>query len=577
MKKKEQGILTVEASIILTICVLLVLFLFSFAQVYNAQSVVSHAVLQSADAVALESFLREETLNGSEQDVADLANRFMDVTSVSADSYTSLRSADVPKIAREKFVYAIAKNEAEADAKLRKLGVKDGLAGINFSASRIDLGNDDVIIYISYTIEMRFAMFGMNEISVTKAAKSKTFGDILFGLSVVPDDPIKGSTSGSGNYKYGESAQISATPNYGYKFKKWDDGSTANPRVITVTGAQTYVAIFEQSEFGVNIISSPAEGGSGSGGGVYKYLDSATITATPATGYHFTRWSIYGHNDKKTKTVNSQTTTLNIDQSYTCTAVFDKNSYNIKVETSGTNSANAYIIYNSSNTTSITAPYQASFKLTAPSVSGYKFLGWKEKGANSYFSTATTVSMNVPAGNATYVACYESLIKTVRFYNRDGSLYATRKVNSGSSLGSNMPADPKNAYNVGMKFNGWKDFNKNTRVYNDMDVYGSWSNCTRHRAGDCGVVHTINPVHLNSHSGSVKTYDCMCIVCPDCGSYLKWNENAGRYYTHSGKEWKVGNTTILISPNVWCINHQWGYCGNYMKNHSAGTYPAHQQ
>ena len=57
-KKRQQGILTVEASIVLTLLILLVLFLFSFGRVYRAQSLVSHATLQAADAVALESYLR---------------------------------------------------------------------------------------------------------------------------------------------------------------------------------------------------------------------------------------------------------------------------------------------------------------------------------------------------------------------------------------------------------------------------------------------------------------------------------------------------------------------------------------
>ena len=523
MKKREQGILTVEASIVLTLCVLFMLFLFSFARVYNAQSMVSHAVLQSSDAVALESYLREETLTGSEADVTELANRFMGITSISADSYTSLRSADVPKIAKEKFVYAIGKNDAEADEKLKKLGVKDGLAGVDFSGSHIDLGNDDVIVYVNYTIEMQFGVFGMDEITVTKAAKSKTFGDILFGLSVVPEDPIMGSASGSGSYKHGTQVQISATPNYGYKFKKWADGNTDNPRTVTVTGATTYVAVFEQSEFGVNLVSSPTAGGTTSGGGTYKYLDSATISATSATGYHFTKWSIYSHKDKTTKSVNNQTTLLNIDQSYTCTANFDKNSYTVKVETSGTTSGNAYVIYNSSNKSSITAPYQAGFKLTAPSVSGYKFLGWKEKGSSSYFSTSSSVSMNVPASNITYVACYESLARTVKFYDYYGNHFATRTVIAGQSLGSNMPGRP---YCSGYKFNGWQNFNENTVIYSNMSVYGSWSRCNHHHIGQCGQKHkkswynTFRPGHNgNKAPGGHQAYYISCAYCIDCGQY----------------------------------------------------------
>ena len=407
MKKKEQGILTIEASIVLTLCVMFMLFLFSFARVYNAQSLVSHALIQSSDSVALESYLRERTLTGSETDVIELANRFMGTTSIKAGSYTSLRSADVYQIAKEKFVYAVGKSESEADAKLKNLGVKDGLSGIDFSASHVDLGNDDVVVYVTYNIEMQFPVFGKDEITVTKAAKSKTFGDILFAIETIPQDPIMGEAFGGGNYKFGTQIEISAVPKYGYKFTKWSDGNVDNPRTVTVVGAKTYVAVFEQSEFGVNLVSSPSTGGSTTGDGVFKYLDSATISATPATGYHFSEWSIYGHSDKKTKKVYEQTTSLQVDQSYTCTAKFDKNLYTVKVLTEGIDSGSASIIYDNTLHYEITAPYSSSFVLSAPMIGTQEFLGWKEEGTDSFFNTSLNIPMNIPAKDVTYVAVYE--------------------------------------------------------------------------------------------------------------------------------------------------------------------------
>lgn len=55
----------------------------------------------------------------------------------------------------------------------------------------------------------------------------------------------QGSVSGSGTYEYGTNATLKATPNSGYKFVKWSDENTDNPRTITVTGDATYTAIFE--------------------------------------------------------------------------------------------------------------------------------------------------------------------------------------------------------------------------------------------------------------------------------------------------------------------------------------------
>lgn len=570
MKKKEHGVLTAEASIVLTLCLLFILFLFSFIRVYNAQSLVSHAVLQSSDAMAFESYLREETLNGSEEAVTELANRFLETVSVGADSYTSLRSADIPKIAKEKFVYAIGSNEAEADKKLKSLGIKDGLAGIDFSGSYMDIGNDDVVVCVSYTVKMQVGVLGMNEIPITKTAKSKTFGDILFTISVVPENAYMGSASGSGNYKYGEQVQIAAMPNYGYKFKNWSDGSTDNPRTVTVTDSKTYIAVFEENDFGINIISSPTDGGTTTGAGAYKYSDIATVSATPTAGYRFTSWSVYGHNDKTVRAEYNSTVTLTVDQSYTCTANFKPNSYTVKTKCEGvSNNSYAVAVYGSDKYQEAKLPYKTAFKLTASNIKGYRFVGWKTEGASSYFSTSLSVDQTVPACDVTYIACYESTKRTVTFYNKDGSTYAIRTVDQGRSLGSNMPNNPKS---IGYVFGGWSKFNKNTKVYNDIAVYGVWKTCVNHRLGDCGVVHEITPTSLTQHR-SVKTFKCMCIVCADCGCYLDYRNN--KWVKSNGRKWKTPNGSIYISPTVWCIEHIGGNCESYKNRNSAGTYRVH--
>ncbi len=55
-----------------------------------------------------------------------------------------------------------------------------------------------------------------------------------------------GTTLGSNTYAYGSTVQISATANEGWEFTGWSDGTTDNPRTITVTGAATYTAIFKE-------------------------------------------------------------------------------------------------------------------------------------------------------------------------------------------------------------------------------------------------------------------------------------------------------------------------------------------
>lgn len=63
--------------------------------------------------------------------------------------------------------------------------------------------------------------------------------------TVTADTDGNGTAEGGGTYEYGTSATLTATPNSGYKFKQWSDGSTDNPRTVTVTGDADYTAEFE--------------------------------------------------------------------------------------------------------------------------------------------------------------------------------------------------------------------------------------------------------------------------------------------------------------------------------------------
>ena len=53
-----------------------------------------------------------------------------------------------------------------------------------------------------------------------------------------------GTVVGGGEYELDELATLVAIPNQGYRFIKWDDGVTANPRILTVTEDITLTAIF---------------------------------------------------------------------------------------------------------------------------------------------------------------------------------------------------------------------------------------------------------------------------------------------------------------------------------------------
>ncbi len=67
-----------------------------------------------------------------------------------------------------------------------------------------------------------------------------------FTIIVMPCDANMGITSGSGTYVKGMEIEIAALPQSGYKFVKWNDENTNNPRRVTVNKDETYTAVFKR-------------------------------------------------------------------------------------------------------------------------------------------------------------------------------------------------------------------------------------------------------------------------------------------------------------------------------------------
>ena len=67
--------------------------------------------------------------------------------------------------------------------------------------------------------------------------------------------PQHGQVTGGGTYPYGSKATLTATPNNGYEFKQWSDGSTANPYSFLVEKDMTIEALFEPTTPIENVVA----------------------------------------------------------------------------------------------------------------------------------------------------------------------------------------------------------------------------------------------------------------------------------------------------------------------------------
>ena len=84
-------------------------------------------------------------------------------------------------------------------------------------------------------------------------------------ISVESANTAMGTVSGSGDYAEGAQAVLRATANSGYRFVRWSDGNTQNPRTVTVMNDLTLQAIFESTSSGGGSTSGGSQGGYDSG------------------------------------------------------------------------------------------------------------------------------------------------------------------------------------------------------------------------------------------------------------------------------------------------------------------------
>jgi hypothetical protein len=94
-----------------------------------------------------------------------------------------------------------------------------------------------------------------------------------------------------------DATAITAVPDTGYHFIKWDDESTDNPRTDkNVTTEFSVTATFGLSVYPLTIKLNIDGSGATEGSGEYHYGDDVTVKATPATGYRFINWTCDAQN-----------------------------------------------------------------------------------------------------------------------------------------------------------------------------------------------------------------------------------------------------------------------------------------
>jgi hypothetical protein len=205
-----------------------------------------------------------------------------------------------------------------------------------------------------------------------------------------------GITGGGGTYDSGAVVTVSCFPNSGYTFENWTDGgvvvSTSVSYSFTASANRNLVANFSgsSSSYTITTSSSPAAGGSTSGGGTYASGSTATVSASPSSGYSFVNWTENG-----VVVSGSRNYSFTVNGSRALVANFSGGSSSYTITTSSSPSAGGSTggggTYSSGSVATVTAFAN----------SGYNFVYWTENG--NVVSFSSTYSFTV-SGNRTLVA-----------------------------------------------------------------------------------------------------------------------------------------------------------------------------
>ena len=214
-KRRDAGLLSLEASISLTIFIFLMLFMYSFFIVFEAQNAMANVILNTADSMALDTYsngklldsgtitqaifqviYNNEAANGTGSDfvsherwnkvLKNDASNIWDGSIYASSSYAAengktlsdgseryVVSSDLSDAIKEKFVAYLANgSEAQANKLLKdRYNIEGGLDGLDFSHSYLAGG----VLHLSviYTINYEFDVFGWGGMKMEQKCCSK--------------------------------------------------------------------------------------------------------------------------------------------------------------------------------------------------------------------------------------------------------------------------------------------------------------------------------------------------------------------------------------------------------------------
>lgn len=261
-----------------------------------------------------------------------------------------------------------------------------------------------------------------------------------------------GTVIGSGTYQEGTSLKVSAVPNSGYIFSKWEiynNGDVVSydaDYTFVVTEDISLVAIFDIEEVPaiehtVYLSSNNPSWGSVSGSGTYQEGTHLTIQATANEGYAFSKWVYYSDGNLFSRYAQ---TSLYVNEDISLVAIFEE----IECTVTFSNTGDSVI-------PSQTVKYgQLIARPVDPTWEGHTFYRWEYYMGKDWF--VWDFNTNVVTGNITLYAKWNTVSYSINVSSIDSSLgYVTGGGTFNYGTEVTLESYPYSSY----LFDGWYDSN----------------------------------------------------------------------------------------------------------------------
>lgn len=165
-KKSEDGTISLEAAIMMPVFIFVIMFIYGIMLMFSGQQLINHALIQSSESLSIDSYADSKLVKDNQTNIVyelysdlityDTKKSFLDNlnsrSNFRADQskwYNPEKKEQYEKrtdVIRRRFIGYLTneedvnKGKNEADAILKKYGVKDGIDGVDFSESVIKDG-----------------------------------------------------------------------------------------------------------------------------------------------------------------------------------------------------------------------------------------------------------------------------------------------------------------------------------------------------------------------------------------------------------------------------------------------------